>query len=153
MNDEQRMVEEFHKKFGFTLNERPTIISGDLWRIRYNHYRDELLELHLAHLKGDEFLRGVKVDSILGKIQEEITREKCLADIADAIADGIYFLLGTASAYGLDMEPIFKEIHRSNMTKTRPEDGDAKAVKGPDYSDPNLLPIIEGQIAIEETRL
>ena len=146
MNDEQQMVREFHEKFGFTLNDKPTIISGDLWRIRYNHYRDELLELHLAHLKGDEFLRGARSDSILGKTQKEITREKCLADIADAIADGIYFLLGTASVYGLDMEPIFKEIHRSNMTKIRPEGGDAKAVKGPDYSKPDLLPIIERQM-------
>jgi len=146
MNAEQRMVEEFHKKFGFTLNEKPTIIEGNLWRIRYNHYRDELLELHLAHLKGDEFLRGVKVDSILGRTQEVITREKCLAGIADAIADGIYFLLGTASAYGLEMEPIFREIHRSNMTKIQPEGGDAKAVKGLDYSEPDLLSIIERQM-------
>ena len=51
--------------------------------------------------------------------------------IADALADLLYFIYGTAVAYGIDMESVFLEIHRSNMTKIRPAGGgDKKAVKG-----------------------
>jgi predicted HAD superfamily Cof-like phosphohydrolase len=69
--------------------------------------------------------------------------------VADALGDLLYVVLGTANAYGLDMEPIFWEIHRSNLSKFidghRREDG--KWVKGKSYSPANLGPIIKQQEA------
>lgn len=117
MNKEQVMVREFHKKFGFTINEKPTIISSELGNVRQKHTLKELEEL------------------------QEAMDSKDIVEIADALGDIQYFLYGTAVAYGIDMEPIFAEIHRSNMTKERPDPTqyiDAKAVKGPNYSPPNL---------------
>lgn len=40
-----------------------------------------------------------------------------LVGAADAIGDLLYVVLGAAVAHGIDIEPIFNEIHRSNMTK------------------------------------
>ena len=86
-------------------------------------------------------------------IREEAIRELCdaidagcdLRAVADGIGDSLYVILGTASAFGLDAEGIFNEIHRSNMTKLR--DGkigkDGKLIKGPLYEPPNLDPFIK----------
>lgn len=127
MNKEQEMVKEFHLKFGFTINEKPTKLTDRLWRIRYNHTLDELLELQLAEQGLEIGMNG-------------------LEKVADALGDILYFVYGTAVAHGIDMESIIKEIHRSNMTKDRPEGGgDAKAVKGKDYSPPDIESILISQ--------
>src|SRR4051812_45713077 len=40
-----------------------------------------------------------------------------LVEVADAIADLLVVVLGTAVACGIDAKPIFDEVMRSNMTK------------------------------------
>lgn len=69
-------------------------------------------------------------------------------EIADAIADLLYVVIGTAVAHGIDIEPIFNEVHRSNMSKFidgyKREDG--KWIKGPSYSPANLEPLIQKQM-------
>ncbi|MCA9474890.1 MAG: hypothetical protein KC563_03635, partial [Nitrospira sp.] len=53
---------------------------------------------------------------------------------------------GTAVSLGIDMEPVFKEVHRSNMSKVggyKREDG--KWVKPPTYSPASLDEIIKNQ--------
>ena len=122
MDKEQRMVTEFHGKFGFTINYRPTFIDFELFKVRHEHTLSEIQELKDAYTLRD------------------------MAKIADAIGDAVYFLKGTAVAFGIDLEPIFEEIHRSNMTKDRPEGGgDAKAVKGSNYDPPHLEKILADQ--------
>lgn len=73
--------------------------------------------------------------------------EKDIVKIADSIADSLVVILGTAVACGLDIEPVFQEVMRSNMTKFidghRREDG--KWVKGPSYEPANLAPIVRAQ--------
>ena len=68
--------------------------------------------------------------------------------IADSIADSLVVVLGTAVACGIDIEPIFQEVMRSNMTKFidghRREDG--KWIKGPSYTPANITPLICEQI-------
>jgi hypothetical protein len=73
---------------------------------------------------------------------------KDLVAVADALADLKYVVEGTAVTCGLDLEPIFNEVHASNMTKFGPngevlrrEDG--KIMKPETYRRPNLEPIIE----------
>ena len=88
-------------------------------------------------------------------IQEELEdyKDSCfvsdLEGIADAIGDMLYVVLGAAVAHGINIEPIFEEIHRSNMSKfgdhSWREDG--KLVKGPNYSPAYLLPILVRQEA------
>jgi len=121
MNKEQRMVAEFHTKFGFTSNQYPTLINSELGLVRHHHTLKEMDELRSA-----------------------IEKESLVA-IADALGDLLYFIYGTGVAYGIDLEPVFAEIHRSNMTKERPHSTvyvDTKAVKGTDYSPPDISSII-----------
>ena len=73
-----------------------------------------------------------------------------LIEVADALGDQLYILVGTILKHGMRdlIEEVFDEIHRSNLSKTG-KDGkpiirnDGKVLKGPNYSPPNLKPIIE----------
>lgn len=74
-----------------------------------------------------------------------------IIEVADALGDLIYVVLGTAVACGIDLEPVFQEIHRSNRTKLI-KDGDGnytltknhlgKVLKPSTYEPPNLQPIL-----------
>jgi len=76
-----------------------------------------------------------------------------VAEVADAIADCFYILIGTAIEYGIaeKLPAIFDEVHRSNMSKLG-EDGkpiyreDNKIMKGPNYSRPKLDDIVYGAL-------
>lgn len=41
-----------------------------------------------------------------------------VVEVIDGLCDLIYVALGTAEAIGVDLEPFFDEVHRSNMAKT-----------------------------------
>jgi predicted HAD superfamily Cof-like phosphohydrolase len=82
----------------------------------------------------------------------EYMRARSYTDIADALGDMLYVLVGTIVEHGLadKIEAIFDEIHRSNMTKVvdgkviRRDDG--KILKPEGYEKPNLKPILEDSI-------
>lgn len=92
---------------------------------------------------GEKAFRAELIGEELGEYIDALSN----TDIADAIADLLYVVLGTAVAHGIDIEPVFNEVHRSNMSKFidghRREDG--KWIKGPSYSPANLAPIIAAQ--------
>lgn len=74
--------------------------------------------------------------------------ENNVVAVADSIADSLVVVLGTAVACGIDIEPIFNEVMKSNATKIidgyRREDG--KWMKGPSFRLPNIAPLIEAQV-------
>lgn len=73
--------------------------------------------------------------------------ENDIVKVADSIADALYVILGTSVACGIDIEPIFAEVHRSNMTKfidgTFREDG--KYLKGPSYEKADIAGVLSKQ--------
>jgi predicted HAD superfamily Cof-like phosphohydrolase len=94
----------------------------------------------------------------VGLIAEEFTElleaieQKDFIAYVDAICDMLFVIYGLADISGLPMlNDCFDEITRSNMSKLGPtgkplfrEDG--KILKGPEYSPPNLKPIIYKEI-------
>jgi len=72
-----------------------------------------------------------------------------LENVAKELADIIYIVCGTAVSYGIPLDRVFDEVHRSNLSKLgddgkplRREDG--KILKGPNYSPPNIKKILYG---------
>lgn len=110
-----RRVQQFHRAFDVERHDAPTVCNGDTHLLRYKLIMEELEELGRAYVKGD------------------------LAEIADALGDLLYVVVGAFVTHGLDMQGIFNEVHRSNMTKVGGyKRGDGKWMKPATYSPPAL---------------
>ena len=122
MADEQAMVEDFHRAFEIILNPFPTVVDERTRELRVRLIQEEFDEL-----------------------KEAIAAED-LPSIAKEMADLLYVVYGTAVSYGIDMEPVFREVHRSNISKVgghKREDG--KWVKPATYSPARIEPILAEQ--------
>lgn len=129
MNDAQRMVQEFHKQFEIHVSPTPSIPDEPTQILRKRLIQEEFDEL------------------------QEAMREKDLSSIAKELADLLYVVYGTAVSLGIDMEPVFREVHRSNMSKVgghKREDG--KWVKPPTYSPAQLDDLLAAQMGSGESR-
>jgi len=122
MTDEQRMVAEFHRIFGIMIGDRPAIPDQATRTLRVRLIQEEFHEL-----------------------QEALAREDVTA-AAKELADLLYVVYGTAVSCGIDMEPVFREVHRSNMTKVGGyKRADGKWVKPSTYSPADLRTILSSQ--------
>lgn len=93
--------------------------------------REEALETALALARAPDALEAMDV----------------LVEVADGLADLIYVCLYTANAYGIDMEPVWNEVQRTNMAKKGgPIREDGKAMKPTGWEPPNIKAILEAQI-------
>lgn len=140
MKKEQEMVREFHEKSGAEVAFKP----------RRPAFSTLCLRAELIHEEWKELLEAIGVGEIDGQVKDWDSIDYDKYDpvaVADALGDLLYVVLGTAVSCGIDITPIFHEIHRSNMTKFidghRRSDG--KWIKGPSYSLANLKPILDAQ--------
>lgn len=70
-----------------------------------------------------------------------------LVEIADAVTDMQYVLLGTALTFNLPLYELFEEVHRSNMTKrVNLEDPLRHNVKGEGYSPPDIARVLRQSV-------
>jgi predicted HAD superfamily Cof-like phosphohydrolase len=117
------MVREFHEKFNLPAPDELTEISTD--RI--------MLRMKLIDEERDE-------------VEEEMYHGT-LATIAKELGDLVYVAYGAALEYGVDLDPVIEEIHRSNLTKLG-DDGkpivrwDGKVLKGPHYEEADIASVI-----------
>ncbi len=122
MADEQAMVQAFHRTFDIVANQVPTVVDERTRELRVRLIQEEFDELKEALASDD------------------------LSSIAKEMADLLYVVYGTAVSYGIDMEPVFREVHRSNMSKVggyKRDDG--KWVKPVTYSPALIEPILAEQ--------
>ena len=69
-------------------------------------------------------------------------------EMIDAICDILYVTYGAAVAMGIDIDPFFEEVHRSNMSKLDPvtkqpiRRKDGKILKPDTYSPPNIKELL-----------
>ncbi len=122
MTDEQAMVEAFHTKFEILVRTAPTDLNEETKQLRIRLIQEEFDELKEAMASGN------------------------LAAVAKEMADLLYVTYGTAVSYGIDMEPVFQEVHRSNLSKVGGyKRADGKWVKPPTYSPADIESVVEGQ--------
>jgi|ERR1700677_686931 len=123
MNRMQEQILEFIKAVGQEHYEITTIPEP----------KTKGLRMKLIYEETQELFEAIVNDNIVG--------------VADGIADLLYVVIGTAIAYGIDVEKIFDEVHRSNMSKIWP-DGTVrkneygKVLKPPTFSPPNLKDLL-----------
>jgi predicted HAD superfamily Cof-like phosphohydrolase len=125
-----RLVAEFHRAFNLPMSERPT-----------------------ASLPAD--LAKLRVDLLVEEVSEfaEATDRKDLIAIADALGDIAYVTYGAAVTYGIDLDAVLAEVHRSNMSKLGPDGKpilreDGKVLKSETYSGPNIPAVLKDQLPL-----
>jgi predicted HAD superfamily Cof-like phosphohydrolase len=116
------MVLEFHRTFGIMIGDRPAVPDQETRTLRMRLIEEECHELGEALVHQD------------------------LTAVAKELADLLYVVYGTAVSCGIDMEPVFREVHRSNMTKVGGHKrADGKWVKPATYSPADLEGILKAQ--------
>ena len=123
MSPEQSMVKAFHEKYGHYVSASPSHLPNDkLITLRVRLMEEELSEVKEALFDGT------------------------LVQIAKELSDLLYVVYGTAVSFGIDLEPIFAEVHASNMTKGTEKNEFGKTMKGPAYREADIEPILCEQI-------
>src|SRR5713101_3828793 len=125
MSDEQRMVTEFNRAFDIVIETSPAIPDAATCALRVSLIQEEFAELREALAQQD------------------------MEAVAKELADLLYVVYGTAVSCGIDMAPVFREVHRSNMSKVGGHKrADGKWMKPPNYSPARLQPILAAQGAL-----
>jgi predicted HAD superfamily Cof-like phosphohydrolase len=106
---------------------------------KFEHYISLTPERHDTVPKKVFKLREKLIEEEFKEFQNAQTR----VEIADALADLLYVVFGTCVSYGIPIDEVFAEVHRSNMTKSKFKSEYGKTKKGKNYEEPNLKPIIE----------
>ena len=121
---EQR--KEFNKVMDLPSNSTPTLLSKERWELQRNMLIEEIEEY------------------------DEACRDLNIVEIADALGDTLYVLIGAIEEHGLSgiIEKVMNEIHASNMSKVGPsgnviKDDSGKVMKPANYFKPDIKSIIE----------
>lgn len=120
--DPVRDVRDFHQAFDQRVASYPEFPEQDERALRVKLLREEFGE-YIAAEEGDDFI-----------------------EVADALADMLYIICGTAVSYGIPLEDLHNEVHRSNMDKLvngkpiKREDG--KVIKPDGWEAPNVEMVI-----------
>jgi predicted HAD superfamily Cof-like phosphohydrolase len=122
-----RAATDFHRLFRLPQQSRPVAeISPELAALRIALLEEEVRELTQAISEAD------------------------LIGIADALADIVCVVYGTAVTYGIDLDAVVQEVHKSNMTKLDSSGrpllrADGKVIKSDQYIPPDIAGVLANQ--------
>lgn len=118
---------EFQRSFGQDVRKSPSLENAKMGVFRH----------HLMSEEVNEYLESAV-------LQENIV------EVADALGDIMYTLLGTINQHGFQdvMDDIVQEIHRSNMSKlhsdgTFKNDANGKTIKPEGWTPPDIRGILK----------
>lgn len=137
----QAMVQEFMEKFGQPVNFKPQFCRPEL---RARLILEEAVETVVGMLGSYAALDAVAM--AMRTIGKKPAAQPDMVETADGLCDLIYVALGAAVEFGIDLAPLWEEVHRSNMTKTpgvAREDG--KILKGYGFEPPRIAELLRDQ--------
>ncbi|HLX47304.1 MAG TPA: nucleoside triphosphate pyrophosphohydrolase family protein [Streptosporangiaceae bacterium] len=120
-----------------------------------------LLAFHRAFDLPRQALPNVEIAESLAKLRIALLEEEVgefidavsnadLIGIADALADIVCVVYGTAITYGIDLDRVMREVHRSNMSKLDAKGrplirDDGKVIKSDQYFPPDVAGVLKLQ--------
>lgn len=116
------MVKEFNNSMGVKRG-----LDASNIHLRMDLIAEEFTEVNDEVYYFDE---DVGAEELLPNIRK--------SDLAKELADLLYVVYGAADCFDIDIDKVFKEVHKSNMSKLG-DDGkpvyreDGKVMKGPNY--------------------
>jgi predicted HAD superfamily Cof-like phosphohydrolase len=125
--EQLRMLEQFHSTFGAHLERTPTVdLDAETIALRVSLIQEEL----------DEYREAAEAHD--------------LVEVADALSDLMYVVLGAYVTHGLQdvAEALFAEVHASNMSKLDANGqvlyrSDGKVLKSSLWRPPDLKGILD----------
>lgn len=146
INPWQRMVAAFHRGTGQPEGQEPALRDLEL---RAKLIMEEAVETvaamgYAAHGGFSEPYRpdDFQPDDIFKTFKQ--FNKPDFAEAIDGLCDLIYVTLGSAVAWGVDLDPFFSEVQRANMEKLQgPKRADGKQLKPEGWRPPD----IEGVLA------
>ncbi|KPL91688.1 pyrophosphohydrolase domain-containing protein [Herpetosiphon geysericola] len=122
MPDHSAAVRAFHEAIGMELPDSPQLPPIAVQALRQTLLQEEYSELQAALAAGD------------------------LVAIAQEAADLLYVTYGLCLAYGIELNPVFAEVHRANLAKTTgPRRADGKQLKPADWQPPDVASVLVQQ--------
>ena len=119
----QQDIADFHRALGVATGTTPAVPAPDRKALRLSLIKEEVIDELLPALQNDN-----------------------LEKIADGMADAIVVILGTALEYGIDLGPVWEEIHRTNMAKAGgPRREDGKILKPEGWQPPDICGVLARQ--------
>lgn len=123
-------IAKFHKAFNHPVSEKPTLITKERAKYRYDWIVEEAEEFVDAIYDGD------------------------IVEASDAMIDCIYFCVGTLVEMGVHPEQLFEIVQNANMSKLFPDGKphyrfeDGKVIKPEGWKDPHplLMEAIKSQL-------
>lgn len=117
------MVREFHEATGSPVGDRPKMVDDHRTQLRIELIKEEVSEVLEAVNNND------------------------LENLAKELADLLYVTYGWAVEAGINLDAVFEEVHRSNMSKLGPDGkaiyrDDGKVLKGPNYFEANVAAVL-----------
>ena len=103
--------------YGQALPGVPTIPDEKIRLMRVNSLAEEVGELAMASGVSLHLTAHPHFSKPIVEVAIDPDAIPQIDQVADALVDAQYFVDGTANAYGLDLEPLFDEVHRANMEK------------------------------------
>ena len=156
------MVMNFHKKYGFYMyrilhlelypDDPNATLLLTILESNISNIAKEMETLAAESSKrGDERLHCAQlIAEEAGEVMKALLNGDEV-ECADALGDLLYVTIGTAVTYGIPIEEVFNEIHKSNMTKIRnPNDPNDSRMRKKDPHDGYIKPDISK--AIKEGR-
>jgi predicted HAD superfamily Cof-like phosphohydrolase len=120
-------VQQFHRAADVENPDYPQLPTYERQMLREKLIEEEFWELKEAFSEGD------------------------VVAYADAVADLLYVVYGTADEAGIDVDAVFAEVHRSNMSKVGADGkvlkrADGKILKPDTYSPPDVESVLDAQV-------
>lgn len=129
MNKQYEMVREFHKAFNQEMPVKPAFLSNTSEaELGYSaplvNYAAELKAICKQMKEASNVVGGMVMKRASWMLEElvEFMEADTLDQQVDAMADELYFTIGTLTLMGVKPEEIFTIVHESNMGKLH-EDG------------------------------
>jgi predicted HAD superfamily Cof-like phosphohydrolase len=110
----------------------------------------EAFKLHIANKLGFNDLLPLRHALLAEEYGEylEASENLDIIEFADALADMVYVIYGTALTFGIDLDSVLEEVHASNMSKLDAFGNpilraDGKVLKGPRFFKPDIKSVLE----------
>ena len=159
MNRFNQRLEELHNTPDFALRLKVNSFITEFGSHSTQDWYEDILEFHKTfshHIAPYPKVAPERVRALRSKlIREEVNElldgldDSNLEAIADGAADAIVVILGTCVSYGIDLRPIWNEVHRSNMSKLGGgKRADGKSLKPEGWQPPRIKELLDEQRTI-----